>query len=172
MLFVFCPTLSPNMVHITAQNSSYCYPFNAKTFRHAYDMYSLSLSVFVTIRFLSRKKSITFAADKTAKCVQMQAKNNFSSSVSFNIFYLVEPNKSVTHTHTHTTFYPSKSLYKGDCSAPSAGCRPTVSSICKELSKLFADAFSRVCVTEPVKQEINSSKYNHLNRIKNEEKIV
>ena len=32
----------------------------------------------------------------------MQAKNNFSSSVSFNIFYLAEPNKSVTHTHTHT----------------------------------------------------------------------
>ena len=54
--------------------------------------------------FFISKKSITFAADKTAKCVQMQAKNNFSSSVSFNIFYLVEPNKSVTHTHTHT-FY-------------------------------------------------------------------
>ena len=33
----------------------------------------------------------------------MQTKNNFSSSVSFNIFYLVEPNKSVnTHTHTHS----------------------------------------------------------------------
>ena len=32
----------------------------------------------------------------------MQAKNNFSSSVSFNIFYLVESHKSVTHTHTHT----------------------------------------------------------------------
>ena len=28
----------------------------------------------------------------------------------------------------------------------------------------------RVCVTEPVKQEINSSKYNHLNKTKNEEK--
>ena len=74
----------------------------------------------------------------------MQMENNFSSSVSFNIFYLVEPNKSVTHTHTHT-FYSSKSLYKGDCSAPGAGCRPTVSSICKELLKLFADAFLRVC---------------------------
>ena len=32
----------------------------------------------------------------------MQTKNNFSSSVSFNIFYLAEPNKSVTHTHTHS----------------------------------------------------------------------
>ena len=33
----------------------------------------------------------------------MQSKNNFSSSVSFNIFYLAEPNKSVnTHTHTHS----------------------------------------------------------------------
>ena len=140
MLFVFCSTLSPNMVHITAQNSSYCYPFNAKTFRHAYDMYSLSLSVFVTIRFFSRKKSITFAADKTAKCVQMQAKNNFSSSVSFNIFYLVEPNKSVTHTHTHT-FCSSKSLCKGSSSARELS---VFLSICKELSKLFADAFSCV----------------------------
>ena len=28
----------------------------------------------------------------------MQAKNNFSSSLSFNIFYLVESHKSVTHT--------------------------------------------------------------------------
>ena len=45
-------------------------------------------------------KVYTFAADKTAKCVQMQAKNNFSSSVNFNIFYLAEPNKSVTDTHT------------------------------------------------------------------------
>ena len=33
----------------------------------------------------------------------MQAKNNFSSSVSFNIFYLVESHKSVKHTHTHST---------------------------------------------------------------------
>ena len=33
----------------------------------------------------------------------MQAKNNFSSSVIFNINYLVEPNNCVnTHTHTHT----------------------------------------------------------------------
>ena len=32
----------------------------------------------------------------------MQTKNNFSSSVSFNIFYLAEPNKSVIHTHTHS----------------------------------------------------------------------
>jgi|GEM_PF-4072690 len=30
----------------------------------------------------------------------MQAKNNFSSSVSFNIFYLVESHKSVKHTHS------------------------------------------------------------------------
>ena len=70
----------------------------------------------------------------------MQAKNNFSSSLSFNIFYLVESHKSVTHT-----FQRSKPLYKGDCRAPGAGRRLTVSSICKELSKLFADAFLRVC---------------------------
>ena len=32
----------------------------------------------------------------------MQAKNNFSSSVIFNINYLVEPNNCInTHTHTH-----------------------------------------------------------------------
>ncbi len=37
MLFVFCPTLSSNIVHIIAQNSSYCYPFNAKTVHKAYD---------------------------------------------------------------------------------------------------------------------------------------
>ena len=53
----------------------------------------------------------------------MQAKNNFSSSVSFNIFYLVEPNKSVTHTHTHTHTHSirSKPLYKGDFRVPGAG---------------------------------------------------
>ena len=33
----------------------------------------------------------------------MQAKNNFSSGVIFNINYLVEPNNCInTHTHTHT----------------------------------------------------------------------
>ena len=33
----------------------------------------------------------------------MQAKNNFSSSVIFNINYLVEPNNCInTHTHTHS----------------------------------------------------------------------
>ena len=49
----------------------------------------------------------------------MQMGNNFSSSVSFNIFYLAEPNKSVTHTHTHSI--RSKPLYKGDSGAPGAG---------------------------------------------------
>ena len=35
----------------------------------------------------------------------MQVKNNFSSSVIFNINYLVEPNNCInTHTHTHTHF--------------------------------------------------------------------
>ena len=41
----------------------------------------------------------------------MQAKNNFSSSVIFNINYLVEPNNRVnTHTHTHTQ---ERDQYKG-----------------------------------------------------------
>ena len=31
----------------------------------------------------------------------MQAKNNFSSSVIFNINYLIEPNNCI-HTHTHS----------------------------------------------------------------------
>ena len=77
----------------------------------------------------------------------MQAKNNFSSSVIFNINYLVEPNNCInTHTHTHThTFYPSKSLYKGDSSARRVRGWSASLSICKELSKLFADAFSCVC---------------------------
>ena len=41
----------------------------------------------------------------------MQAKNNFSSGVIFNINYLVEPNNCVnTHTHTHTQ---ERDQYKG-----------------------------------------------------------
>ena len=67
----------------------------------------------------------------------MQAKNNFSSSVSFNIFYLVEPNKSVTHTHTHT-FCPSKSLCKGGSGARELS---VFLGICKAFSTRFADAF-------------------------------
>ena len=74
------------------------------------------------------------------------AQKNFSSACFFMPFYLVNPNKSVTHTHTHThTFYSSKSLYKGDSSARRVRGWPASLSICKELSKLFADAFSRVC---------------------------
>ena len=44
----------------------------------------------------------------------MQAKNNFSSSVIFNINYLVEPNNCInTHTHTHThTHSRDRSLIK------------------------------------------------------------
>ena len=39
----------------------------------------------------------------------MQAKNSFSSSVIFNINYLVEPNNCInTHTHTH-----KRDQYKG-----------------------------------------------------------
>ena len=39
----------------------------------------------------------------------MQAKNNFSSSVIFNINYLVEPNNCI-NTHTHTQ---DRDQYKG-----------------------------------------------------------
>ena len=94
----------------------------------------------------------------------MQVKNNFSSSVSFNIFYLAEPNKSVTHTHTHTH---SNGL---SLSTKAIAVRPARASVrrFKHLQGAFK-ALCRcffVCVTEPVKQEINSSKYNYLNRIK------
>ena len=45
----------------------------------------------------------------------MQAKNSFSSSVIFNINYLVNPNNCVdTHTHTHThTHTQERDQYKG-----------------------------------------------------------
>ena len=90
-------------------------------------------------------------------------------SVSFNIFYLAEPNKSVTHTHTHSN--NGLSL----CTKAIA-VRPARVSVrrFKHLQgafKVLCRCFF-VCVIEPVKQEINSSKYNHLNRTKNEEKMV
>ena len=103
----------------------------------------------------------------------MQTKNNFSSSVSFNIFYLVEPNKSVTHTHTHTHTHSNNGL---SICTKAIAVRPARVSVCR--FKHLQGAFKApcrcffVCVTELVKQEINSSKYNHLNKTKNEEKIV
>ena len=56
---------------------------------------------------------------------------------TFNSFYLVEPNKSVTHTHT---FCPSKSLCKG---GGGSGARElsVFLGICKAFSTRFADAF-------------------------------
>ena len=64
----------------------------------------------------------------------MQAKNNFSSSVIFNINYLVEPNNCI---NTHT-FCSSKSLCKGG-----SGVRElsVFLGICKAFSTRFADAF-------------------------------
>lgn len=56
---------------------------------------------------------------------------------TFNSFYLVEPNKSVTHTHTHT-FCPSKSLCKGGSGARELS---VFLGICKAFSTRFADAF-------------------------------
>ena len=52
---------------------------------------------------------------------------------TFNSFYLVEPNKSVTHT-----FCPSKSLYKGGSGARELS---VFLGICKAFSTRFADAF-------------------------------
>ena len=85
----------------------------------------------------------------------MQTKNNFSSSVSFNIFYLVEPNKSVTHTHTHSN--NGLSL----CTKAIA-VRPARASVrrFKHLQGAFK-ALCRcffVCVGERMKQEIDCNK--------------
>ena len=96
----------------------------------------------------------------------MQTKNNFSSSVSFNINYLVEPNNCInthTHTHTHSTRLSpcTKAIVVRLARAAGRPFQASARSFQSSLQMLF-----RVCVTEPVKQEINSSKYNHLNRTK------
>ena len=103
----------------------------------------------------------------------MQAKNNFSNSVIFNANYLVEPNNLLTHTHTHTHTHSNglslstRAIVVRLARAAGRPFQASARSFQSSLQMLF-----RVCVTEPVKQEINSSKYNHLNRTKNEEKIV
>ena len=38
---------------------------------------------------------------KTVTCVGVKMKTENKNISTFNIFYLVNPNKSVTHTHTH-----------------------------------------------------------------------
>ena len=104
----------------------------------------------------------------------MQMKNNFSSSISFNINYLVDSNNCInTHTHTHTHTHSNNGL---SLCTKAIAVRPARVSVrrFKHLQgafKVLCRCFF-VCVIEPVKQEINSSKYNHLNRTKNEEKNV
>ena len=51
--------------------------------------------------FIVSLKTFNFAANKTEKCVQMQAKDNLSNSMFLNIFYLVGPNKRVTHIYSN-----------------------------------------------------------------------
>ena len=75
----------------------------------------------------------------------MQMENNFSSSVSFNIFYLAEPNKSVTHTHTHSNNGLSLCT-KGDSGAPGAGVGSPFQASARSFQSIFADAFSCVLV--------------------------
>ena len=58
---------------------------------------------------------------------------SYKHCATFNHFCLAKPNKSVTHT-----FYPSKSLYKGDSSARELS---VFLGICKAFSTRFADAF-------------------------------
>ena len=80
----------------------------------------------------------------------MQMGNNFSSSVSFNIFYLAEPNKSVTHTHTHI-------LYGLSLSTKAIAVRPARVSVRR--FKHLQGAFKTlcrcffVCVGQHMKQE-------------------
>ncbi|WP_276794263.1 hypothetical protein, partial [Segatella oulorum] len=97
----------------------------------------------------------------------MQTRNNFSNSVIFNANYLAEPNNLLTHTHTHSNGISLSTRAIAVRLAQVAGrsFQASAKSLQNSLQMLF-----RVCVTEPVKQEINSSKYNHLNKTKNEEK--
>ena len=71
----------------------------------------------------------------------MQMENNFSSSVSFNIFYLAEPNKSVTHTHSNNGL---SLCTKGDSGAPGAGVGSPFQASARSFQSIFADAFSCV----------------------------
>ncbi len=43
---------------------------------------------------------------KTITCVGVKMKTENKNISTFNSFYLVNPNKSVTHTHTHTGARP------------------------------------------------------------------
>ena len=93
----------------------------------------------------------------------MQTRNNFSNSVIFNANYLVEPNNLLTHTHTHSNGLSLSTRAIAVRLAQVAGrlFQASAMSFQSSLQMLFC-----VCVTAPVKQEVNSSKYNHLNRIK------
>ena len=65
---------------------------------------------------------------------------------TFNSFYLVEPNKSVTHTHQR-----SKPLYKGDSGAPGAGLVRRFKHLQGAFKALCRCFF--VCVGQRMKQE-------------------
>ena len=105
---------------------------------------------------------------KTITCVGVKMKTENKNISTFNSFYLVNPNKSVTHTHTHTHTHSNNGL---SLCTKAIAVRPaqvagqpfqaSARSFQSSLQMLF-----RVCVTAPVKQEVNSSKYNHLNRVK------
>ena len=85
----------------------------------------------------------------------MQAKNSFSSSVSFNIFYLAEPNKSVTHTHTHSNNGLSlctKAIAVRPARAPVRRFKHLQGAF-KALCRCFF-----VCVGERMKQKIDCNK--------------
>ena len=110
---------------------------------------------------------------KTITCVGVKMKTENKNISTFNIFYLVEPNNLLTHTHTHTHTHSNglslstRAIAVRLAQAAGQPFQASARSFQSSLQMLF-----RVCVTEPVKQEINSSKYNHLNKTKNEEKIV
>ena len=85
----------------------------------------------------------------------MQAKNNFSSSVSFNIFYLVESHKSVKHTHSTRLSLSTRAIAVRLAQVTGRLFQASARSFQSSLQMLFC-----VCVTAPVKQRVNSSKYN------------
>ena len=90
----------------------------------------------------------------------MQAKNNFSSSVIFNINYLVEPNNCInTHTHTHTQ---ERDQYKGTRDARVIYNINTYKQrVCKKFFINFLHALF-ACINERIlyaKQGLNNSQH-------------
>ena len=86
----------------------------------------------------------------------MQTKNNFSSSVIFNINYLVDSNNCInTHTHTHTHTHSNNGL---SLCTKAIAVRPARASVrrFKHLQGAFKSSLQmlfRVCIRQLIKRE-------------------